>query len=368
MGKRILCLVASVIAIGAHDVRGQVRSEYFRSLSADLQVNGGLLSQKITTIPFSENYPQALNALQSDIRFSSGQSMGYDFRLGYYFNKKRSLGVGIGINYYKQTGNLNLDTFHIEFRSTDAKYATFRQMISTSRGIREEITARSYNIPLVLKYKKDFNSKLALTVDAGIVYNLSVRNSYNTDARFNYEAVYLFEGGDSTVPIYDANPVPSSQAYLVTRDNFIKKYPNDDIVKYFDFHQNMGKSVGLNLSANERSGNVTYKSGSLGYTGEIAINYMFVRNICLRGGVYYTAQSFTNTSNNNSLRLTDAVVRDANNKVVGTTYNSMLNEMQTARNANYGIVLGARVYFNRMAWKAPIDDVNRVTPAKGRAH
>jgi hypothetical protein len=361
MGKRILCLVASVIAIGAHNVRGQVRSEYFRSLSADLQVNGGLLSQKITTIPFSENYPQALNALQSDIRFSSGQSMGYDFRLGYYFNKKRSLGVGAGITFYKQTGNLNLDTFHIEFRSTDAKYATFRQMISTTRGIREEITARSFNIPVVLKYKKDFNSKLALTVDAGIVYNLNVRNSYNTDARFNYEAIYLFEGGDST-------PIPSSQAYLVTRDNFIKKYPNDDIVKYFDFHQGMGKSVGLNLAANERSGNVRYKSGSLGYTGEIAVNYMFVRNICLRAGVYYTAQSFTNTSNNNALPLTDAVVRDANNKVVGTTYNSMLNEMQTARNANYGIVLGARVYFNRMAWKAPVDDVNRVTPAKGRAH
>jgi hypothetical protein len=136
MGKRILCLAASVLALSTQSVWGQVRSEYFRSLSADIQVNGGLLKQNITAIPFAVNYTDALNAKQSDIKFTAGQSLGADFRLGYYFNRKRSLGVGIGINYYQQKGTLGLDTFHIEFRSSDA-YPVFRQVISTSRGIKE---------------------------------------------------------------------------------------------------------------------------------------------------------------------------------------------------------------------------------------
>jgi len=365
MGKRILCLVASVAALSTQSVFAQVRSEYFRSLSADLQANGGILTQKITAIPFSINYPDALNATQSEIKFSSGQSMGYDFRLGYYFNRKRSLGVGVGINYYQQKGTLALDTFHIEFRSSDALYPVFRQVISTTRGIKETIVSKSLNVPILLRYKKDFSDKLALTVDAGIVYNIKVQNSYETDARFDYEAIYKFEGN---TPVYDNSPVPDASSYPVTKANYLSHFPNGDVVRYFQVQSDsVGQSVGLNLAPNRKSGDVKYKSGSLGYTGEVAINYMVVRNICLRAGVYYTAQSFTNTANNNAQPLTDTKYKDAAG-VSTVNYNSMLNEMQTAKSSNYGMVLGVRVYFNRMAWKVPADDVNRVTPAKGRAH
>jgi len=365
MGKRILCLVALALVANTHNSFGQVRSEYFRSLSADLQVTGGLLNQQITAIPFSVNYPDALNATQSDIKFKSGQSRGYDFRLGYYFNRKRSLGIGLGINYYKQEGNLNLDTFHIEFRSADAQYPVFRQVISTTRGIRENIVSTSINIPLLLRYKYDINEKFALTVDAGIFYNVNVKSTYNTNAQFDYEGIYKFEG---TFPIYDNSAIPDSTSLLVTKAEYLKDFPGGDVKNYFRFQDSIGKSVGLNMNTVNSSGEVKYKSGSLGYTGEIAINYMVVRNICLRLGAYYTAQSFTNTSNNNALRLTDQIVRDANNKALGVNYNSMLNEVQTVKSHNYGLLFGVRVYFNRMAWKTPHDDMNKVTPAKGRAH
>ncbi|GAA4460410.1 hypothetical protein GCM10023093_03000 [Nemorincola caseinilytica] len=324
-----------------------------------------MLNQKITAIPFSENYPDALNATQSDIKFTGGQSIGYDFRLGYYFNRKRSLGIGVGINYYQQKGTLSLDTFHIEFRSSTENYPIFRQVISTTRGIKETIVSKSLNVPILLRYKKDFNDKLALTVDAGLLYNIKVTNSYETDARFDYEAIYKFEGPEL---VYDNSPIPDPSSLIITKAEYLKDFPKGDVVKYFMHHDSIGKSVGLNLAANEKKGDVAYKSGSLGYTGEVAVNYMVVRNICIRAGVYYTAQSFTNTSNNNALRLTDTKIKDAATGTSTVNYNSLLNEMQTAKTSNYGIVLGARIYFNRMAWKAPADDVNRVTPAKGRAH
>lgn len=365
MGKRILCLVAIIIAAETHSSFAQVRSEYFRSLSADLQVNRGMLTQNVKAIPFSTNYQDALNATQGDIKFSSGKSMGYDFRLGYYFNRVRSLGVGVGINYYKQEGNLNMDTFHMEFRASDATYPTFRQVISTTRGIKESVTSTSINIPVLLRYKKDFSEKLALTVDAGILYNINVKNTYNTDANFDYEAIYKFEG---TVPVYDNSAVPDGSDLLITKSEFLKDFPKGDVRNFFAFHDSIGKSVGLNLAADQKTGTVKYKKGSLGYTGEVAINYMVVRNICLRLGAYYTAQSFTNTSNNNALRLTDKVVENANGKITGVNYNSLLNEVQSVKTNNFGLMFGVRVYFNKMAWKAPENDMNKVTPAQGRAH
>lgn len=365
MGKRILCLIALLVVANKYSAFGQVRSEYFRSLSADLQVTGGLLTQQIKAIPFSVNYLDALNATQSDIKFSSGQSRGYDFRLGYYFNHKRTLGIGVGINYYKQEGSLNLDTFHIEFRSSDAVYPVFRQVISTSRGIKESITSTSINVPLLLRYKKDFNEKWSLTVDAGLLYNINVKNTYSTDAAFDYEAIYKFEGN---YPIYDNSPIPDPSDLLITKAEYLKDFPSGDVVNFFRFHDSIGKSVGLNLNADKKNGEVKYKSGSLGYTGEIAVNYMVVRNICIRLGAYYTAQSFTNTSNNNALRLTDKKVQDASGKTIGANYNSMLNEVQTVKSNNFGLLLGVRVYFNKMAWKAPENNMNKVTPARGRAH
>ena len=343
---------------------GQVRSEYFRSLFVDVEANGGLMSQTIKAIPFSTNYKDALNTTQSDIKFSSGTTKGADLRLGYYFNKKRSWGVGLGLNYSKQTGNLKMDTFHVEFRSTDDAGGTFRQVISTTRSIKETMTSTSLNVPILLRYKKDFNDRLSLTVDAGLLYNINVKNTYNTDAGFDYEAIYKFEG---TTPIYDYSLTPDGSDELITKQNFMVKHPTSDVVEYFRFQDSIGRRVGLNLQAHDKTGSVKYKSGSLGYTGEVAVNYMVYRNVYLRLGAYYSAQSITNTSNNNALTLTDNTVKDASGKTVGVNYNSLLNEVQSVKSNNYGLLIGVRVYFNRMAWKAPENDMNKVTPARGRA-
>jgi hypothetical protein len=69
MGKRILCLVALALVANTHNSFGQVRSEYFRSLSADLQEPGGLLNQQIKAIPLSVNYPDKLNQLKCALQF-----------------------------------------------------------------------------------------------------------------------------------------------------------------------------------------------------------------------------------------------------------------------------------------------------------
>jgi hypothetical protein len=339
---------------------GQVRSEWFRSLFLDLEANGGLTNQKINSIPFATNYEDALNTQQSAIKFRSGESKGFTAHIGYYFNQKRTIGISSGINYYTQEGTLYMDTFHIEYRSIDYLGGTFRQVISSTRPIEESIKTKSLSIPLLLNYKYVVNDNLCIIGSAGVTYNVSVSNTYSSSAAFDYEAIYKFEG---STPVYDYSSVPDSSSLLMTKSAIAASHR--DVKTYFKLHDSLGYSVGLNMKGVNNSGSVNYKTGSFGYSAEVAAIYKVWRNIYVKGGFYYAGQSFTNKSNNNSLPLTDTKIMGENGKTIGVNYNSLMNEVQSVLIHNYGITLGVRVYFNRNAWKYPENDMNKVTPAAG---
>jgi hypothetical protein len=364
---RALCLVSVFIAASTYSAFGQVRSEYFRSLFIDLEGNAGHMNQQIKTIPFSTNYEDAIaaNTAQGTIKFKDGWSKGFNARIGYYFGKNRTWGIGSGFTYYKQEGVLNLDTFHVEFRSQDYLGQDFRQVISTRKPIKESIVTTSINIPVLIHYKKAFNDNLCLTVDAGILYNLKAQNTFSSDARFDYEAIYKFEG---SVPVYDHSAVPDTTSYLITRQGYLDKNPNGNVNTFFKEKDSIGYSVALNQKGIASSTTASYKKGSIGYTLDVAAIYKVWRNIYVRGGVYYAGQNFTNTSSSNSLRLTESKIKDANGKTTGVNYNSLLNQVQSNFVHNYGITLGLRVYINRSAWKYQENDMNKVTPASGHGN
>jgi hypothetical protein len=364
MKMRILFFSVLLTAFG-YSSFGQVRNEYFRSLFVDVEGNAGLMSQRLKANPFSTNYEEALNAKQGSIKFDKGWSKGFDVRLGYYFDKKRSFGFVTGVNYYKLEGNLTLDTFHIEFKSTDRVTnpgGTFRQVISTSRGIKEVVTTTSWNIPLLFSYKRGITEKFSVSGEIGILYNLSAKNVYSSDARFNYEAIYKFEG---SYPVYDNSAIPDTSDFLITQKEFTAKNPKGDVKQYFKTKDSIGYSVGLNEKVVNNTGSVSYKTGSIGYTVNVAAMYKVWRNVFIRGGFYYTGQNFTNTSSNNSMQLTSKKIYNESGKSVGVDYSSLLNQVQSAFVHNYGFTLGARVYINKGAWKHPENDMNKVTPASG---
>ena len=359
---RKLCLFSLIIVAGTYKSFGQVRNEFFRSLFVDIEGNAGIMTGKIKAIPFSTNYTDALNAKQSGISYKNAFSTGANFNLGYYFDRKRTWGIGAGFSYSRQMSDLKMDTFHVEYKSVDDSGGTFRQLISTTHGITERVTTTNMSIPILLRWKKSFSEDFFITVDAGIVYNLQTKNTYTTNAEFDYEAIYRYEG---KTPVYDYNAVPDASDFLITRKFFTTKYPGDDVYSYFKFQDSIGRSVGLNQKAISKGGDIKYKSGSLGYTAQAAVNFKIVKNVYARGGVYYTMQRFTNTSTNNSMRLTDAQIKDASGKTVGVNYNSLLNEVQDVTVNNFGLFLGVRVYINRTAWKYPENDMNKITPATG---
>jgi hypothetical protein len=357
-----------MILASASTMFGQVRSEYFRSLFIDVDVNAGLMSQHIKANPFSTNYTEAINnSYQGKLKFTQGLSVGYEGHLGYYFDQKRRFGVEAGVNVYSQFGKLGMDSFHVEFKkATEDQDGYFRQIISTDHAISETIRMNSTSIPLLLTYKKTYNDNLFFTVSAGILYNIKAASTYKTNANFDYEALYQFEGN---VPVYDNSLIPDSTDFLVTKKGynaFLAKNPNNPTLnEFFKFQDSLGVakgSVGLNESPNKTTGLVKYSTGSLGYTAEIAANYRLMKNISIRGGIYYTAQSFKNPTNNSSATLTDAKVQGKPGQDLGVTYNSLLSEVNSLNGSNYGITLGIRVYINRTAWKYMEPDMNRITP------
>lgn len=378
MIMRFISFISFIILAGtAYTVSAQVRSEYFRSLYVDVDGTAGLMSESIKSIPFSTNYLDAINnSYQGKLKFTKGLSTGGNFQVGYYIDKKRTFGVAAGINYYSQYGKLGMDSFHVEFKSVnpnDPNGGVFRQVISTDHPISESIRLKNTSIPILLLYKRAINQDLFVTAAAGIVYNLSAKTSYNTNANFDYEAIYQFEGVN--IPVYDYSVIPGSSDYLITKEwyeAYLVKHPNSPTLnEFFQGKNDSGfakGTVGLNEKVNKQTGTVKYQSGSLGYTAQIAANYRLMKNVYITGGVYYTAQSFKNTSNNNSLRLTSAKITSSAGQDLGVNYNSLLNEVQTLNGNNYGIMIGVRVYLNKAAWvNQDPDAMQRVTPEGPKA-
>ena len=374
---RFISSLSFLLLAGVYSVSGQVRDEYFRSLFVDVYGTAGLMSDNIKSTPLSTNYNEALsNSYQGKIKLTQGLSAGGNVNVGYYFNKKRTIGVASGINYYSQYGKLGMDSFHIEFKAVnpnDPNGGAYRQVISTDHPISETIQFKNTSIPIMLIYKQPINRDLFLTASAGAVYNISLGTTYNTNANFDYEAIYEFEGANN--PVYDNSLTPSSNDVLITKawyESYLAQHPNAPTLNdYFQSANDSGfakGSVGLNEKVNKSTGNVAFKSGSWGYTAQIAANYRLAKNIYISGGIYYTSQSFKNSSGNNSLPLTSEKIPSKTGQDLGVNYNSLLNEVQTLNSSNYGITIGVRVYINKSAWThLDPDAMNRITPEGPKA-
>ena len=101
-------------------------------------------------------------------QFSNGSSGGGDISIGYFFNEKRTFGIGLGLSYFNFGNTLSIDTFHVEYERVDTAGNTSRQIITSNNGqsknsgkITENINATNISLPILFKYKHKFNKMLA---------------------------------------------------------------------------------------------------------------------------------------------------------------------------------------------------------------
>ncbi len=300
-----------------------------------INAKGGTLSESVTALDFTKNYNSVIgaNTVYSAPHFSSGNTFGFDAQLEYYFGKKATIGLGTGIAYFSQGGTMQMDNFHVEYKATDAQNNTYRQVVTAANAISEKIKTTSLNIPILLKFKTKFNDKWGFAADAGVLFNLSVSNSYTTNAAFNYGAIYAFNVSGSNAngqhydgaAVYDQNATPAREDWIISGAN----YSADQIAAL----NGKGYNVGLNKAPSSNSGTVSFATGSIGFIVQPALTYKISKGFLLDLGAYYMSQSFSNSANNKNYLLTDKV----------GSYNSMLNSLSGVSASSFGINLGVKI-------------------------
>ena len=354
---RIFLLLIWLIVVNVFVIQGQVRCEaYMPAFSIDVDANAGLINEHAKLVPISMNYPNTVNSNFGNVKVNTATSTSLDMRFCYSSDPERKFGIAIGFVYNKQVSNLNLDSFHVEFSSTDFKGNIFRQLITAVNPISETINMYSIKIPLLLSYRKDFSVQnmydptklyLFLTVDAGVVYNLQLQNTWRTNANFNYEAIYDFTGsGNNSGSVYDNNPIPNGNDLIITQNQFIKNNPTGNVNTYFSTKNAAGLSVGLNEKVKNNTGNFMLANGTLGYTVDAAMNFKISKKIFFKLGAYYLAETFSNTAQNNTTPLTTKIIRNASGQDVGVDYNSLMNSVNAIKSNNYGITFGLKFFIS----------------------
>ena len=348
MKKLILLLAAAgstfaSTAQTAHDsikVKKQ-RKQYDAQLPAwclDINLKGGLLMQDLSQVNMLGNYTNAI-ASQSNIgtvKFSNGSAYGFDAQVGCFFGKNRHWGVGVGFMYLQQSGDLSLDKFHVEYQSSDFNKDIFRQLVTANAPIKESLRMTNLNIPVVLKYKNQFNKHWGFAMDAGLLYNLQMKNSYTTNASFDYEAIYSYQKiNGNTVAVYDNNNPLNAGDWVITKSYYTTKNPNGNIPDTFSTLRAQGYNVGLGVKPGTSKGDASYKTGSFGLLLKPSVSYLISERVALDLGLYYTYQTFK--TNDNSYRLTDKV----------GSYSSLTNGLSSVANSSLGVNLGLRIYFGK---------------------
>ncbi len=327
----------------------------------DINLLGGVLTQEYNLANTYGNYTNGITGNNTgDMKFNNGMSFGGDIQLGYFFGRRGHFGIGAGLAYFNQTGEVTLDGFNVQYQSTDGMGNTFRQIITANNRaitmnnrITEKVTIDNLNIPLLLKYKTRFSRRFGFMADAGIMYNVQWKNTYETDAAFDYEAIYQFtKPGDGKPTVYDNGVTPSTKSYLITQKSYASVNPNGDVNAYFNSQRAQGYNVGLGMAPTQKKGTVDYLTGSVGFIFRPALNYFLSDWCALNIGGYFLYQPFNNSVPSN-YRMTDGV----------GSYNSALNTVSSGSAMSYGGNLGVRFFFGSKTPPPAITFVDQTDPS-----
>lgn len=338
MKKIILLLVA---AGAGYSAMAQVRggdNYYASKWVIDLNFPVGVLMQSPTT-KMDVNFPSALNTRVDNIKMNTGTSYGADLEFGYFVGKRRRFGIGAGILYMSQSSNATMGSYHVEYMDYDARGDVYRQLLTATHPIKEEITSTNINIPVVLKFKQRFTTRVGLSIDAGIVYNLQMQNKWKTDAEFNYEAIYQLakDGSGATRAVYDNQPTPDKSDLLLTVDQASKHNTmgttSDAFVRW---RTQEGYNVALGVKPSNNSGTTNYKSGSIGFILRPTVTFRVTNRVHLNLGAYAVYQTFQADAAGSDYRLM--------NTYSSQKYNSMLNTISSSTNTSFGLNIGVRYF------------------------
>ncbi|RYD59565.1 MAG: hypothetical protein EOP56_01490 [Sphingobacteriales bacterium] len=336
--KKFILTIAVFAAI--NNVKAQVGQGSLGDLAAfkpaaqiSANIMAGPWSPGLSTTNLATLYPNTVNTKVGDLQHYNTSAFGINAQFGYFFGYARHFGLGGGLMYMRHQGNFYIQDFHVEYESTDSRGEVFRQIVG-SGAITEKITASNFSIPIVGKYQTYFTDQIGFNLDAGLLLNVQMQNSYETNATFDYEAIYKYDiiGDNNVKAVYDNSNTPSSTSWLITKNSYTKRNPKGNVNAYFEEQRQKGYNVGSGIKPDMPSGKKPYKSGAIGFLVQPSVNYEIRKDLMLNVGGYYMMQLFSNEQTDQ--KLTDAV----------GTYAGLLSSVKSSRSSSYGISAGVKYY------------------------
>jgi len=336
-----------------HERRWFMKDSMMSRWVVDVNLLGGMLNQNYTVANTNGNYTNGINGNNTGtLAFKNGVSYGADAQIAYFFGQKSHFGIGAGLSYLYQQGDLTLNNYQVQYQSTDNNGNTFRQQITADGKITENLTITNISIPLLLKYKKRFTRRSGFSADAGILYNVQMKNDYKTNAAFDYEAIYQFTNPPSGLPtVYDNGVTPNANDLQITKANYFAHDPGGNVNNYFNSQYEHGYNVGLNVKPNSNSGTVSYITGSVGFIFRPTYNFFLSDWCSLNIGGYLLFQPFNNNVPT-GYKLTDKV----------GDYNSSLQSVSSGYATSYGGNLGVRFYLGQRHAPLVITSIDQMGP------
>ena len=334
MNKFLFLVINIAVCVSAtaqvHKTNKYADSLLYRCV-LDVNVNGGTLMQTITRSD-ANNLVTPLNTDFGTLKFSKGMSYGFDAQFGLFFGKNRHWGLGTGVLYMMQQGDMTLDKYHAEYQSTDFQNHVFRQLVTANNPVVENLKITNVNIPLLLKYKKRLSQHWGFTADAGILFNLQTKNAYTTNGTFDYEAIYTktTNTDGSTTYSYDNTPGATN-----AKDE--KWLRTNQSSSFFADKNTAGYNVGLGVAPAKNTGNISYATGSIGYLVQPSLNLFLSDKVALNFGLYYMYQPVKNSDG-----LTNTLTDKKGD------YNSLLKSVASSNNQSIGGNIGVRFFLGKL--------------------
>lgn len=298
-------------------------------------VFGGVQTSSIDQTNWSAAYLNGINANIADLHKDKGNNLGFNISLGYFLGKNRNFGIGTGLQYLQLNNTFNVHHMAIEYQSKDVFGNVFRQGLRSNGAIEEQIKQNVIGLPIMLMFKKQLNQKWGVNMDGGVVINLINNAKFSVNkANFDYEAIYAFDGNGN--PVYDNNPTPNPDNWLITKAHYEKVNTDGNVNAYFENLYAQGYNVGLGVNANNTNGELSNTSVSTSWFIRPSVSYRIKPNLALHANIMYQ-QINTSFASINDYRITDK----------RGSYASVSNGITTHSQGLIQFGIGIRYYFGK---------------------
>jgi hypothetical protein len=252
----------------------------------------------------------------------------FQLDVDYFFGSKKKFGIATGLGVSSFNATFAMDSFHVEYRSTDSRGETYRRVLHV-RAIDEHLKVSTINIPIMLQYKFGLGDKANICVGLGVNYFNVRKANVSGSGVADYEAIYNYGSGSSTAT-FDEGVPPDRNSWLITRSNVEAHNGKAGEQAYFTQKRADGYDVAID-QAISRTDELSL-SGGLGRILRVNANFMLSEKLWFATMLQFQGVSMKNGSYSNNYKLTDEI----------GTYNFLLNNSATLKASSVALGIGLK--------------------------